>query len=107
MKKFNIHTSPIQVDGVAMEEVVMEGELTLRHASAIRTSLLKALQEYDVLRISVQHVTSIDLSCIQLLYSTMHTSAAMKKQVDLNFHLPTDLESLLMKAGFESFIKKM
>jgi anti-anti-sigma regulatory factor len=107
MKKINIHTSSIQIDGVAMEEVVMEGELTLRHASAIRGALLKALHEYSVLRISVRHVTSIDLSCIQLLYSMMHTSAAMKKQVHLNFHLPTDLESLLIKAGFESFIKKV
>lgn len=106
MKKVNIHTSPIQLDGITIGGVVIEGELTLRNVSAIRSKLLEALQDYQTLKISMKNVTAIDLSGIQLLYSAIKTLDVMKKRVDMDIHLPADLELLLIKAGFESFIKR-
>jgi anti-anti-sigma regulatory factor len=107
MKKVNIHTSPTRIDGATTGEVLMEGDLTLRNVSAIQSRLLEALQNHQALKISVQNVTAIDLSCIQLLYSAIKTSGEMKKLVDMDIHLPAEFESLLTKAGFESLIKKI
>jgi anti-anti-sigma regulatory factor len=107
MNKVNIHTSPIQIDDTTIGEVLMDGELTLRNVSTIQSKLLDALQNHQALQISVQNVTAIDLSCIQLLYSLIKTSIEMKKHVDINIQLPAEFECLLIKTGFESLIKKI
>jgi anti-anti-sigma regulatory factor len=106
MKKVNIHTSPMQIDDTTIGEVFMEGDLTVRNVSAIQSKLLEALQNHQAAKISVQNVTAIDLSCIQLLYSAIKTSEEMKKHVDMDIQLPAEFESLLTKAGFESLIKR-
>ncbi len=60
-----------------------EGELTIQHASEMRTALLNALESVGHVRLNFEKVTEIDLSCLQLLCSAHLTSARTHKQLTL------------------------
>jgi anti-anti-sigma regulatory factor len=81
--------------------VFLEGELTIAQAGQIRNNLNEALRKHDTVKVTVQHVTSMDLTCIQLVYAFMKTCAQQKKKALLDIKLDADLEVLLTKCGLK------
>jgi anti-anti-sigma factor len=86
--------------------VFLEGDLTIAHAAQIRKDLDEVLKKYDSLKVTVRNVTSMDLTCIQLLYSFTKTCAEKNKKALLDIHLNPDLELLLRTCGFSLIINK-
>lgn len=50
--------------------LTLSGELTIERAEELKSSLLERLQTSDSLTVDAAGVTSIDISCLQLLYAT-------------------------------------
>jgi anti-anti-sigma regulatory factor len=63
--------------------IMLEGDLTLPHAKALKEIFTKALQESDDVSIAIVTAQNVDLSCLQLLCSAHRSSILLKK--DLTF----------------------
>lgn len=59
--------------------VRLDGELTIQDAAALRDTLLKGFEEADGIRVNVEEVETIDLSCLQILCSAHRTALALNK----------------------------
>jgi anti-anti-sigma regulatory factor len=105
MKKVHIVTEAQKTGDKISGKISLEGELTLINAQEIKTKLYEALKKYQVLKVSVQNVLSLDLSTIQLLYALSKTAGEMKKAVTFTIVLPPEIEPLLRKAGFRSLLE--
>ncbi|HYC87440.1 MAG TPA: STAS domain-containing protein [Chryseosolibacter sp.] len=80
--------------------VMLEGDLTIAQAGQIANKLKEMLKKDESLRVTIQNVTSMDLTFIQLLYSFTKTCRQQNKKVLLDIKLNPDLELLLSKCGF-------
>ena len=58
----------------------LDGKLTVDRAADLKDALLKSLKKSDTIEINLTKVSSIDLSCLQLLCSA-HRSAAKEGKV--------------------------
>jgi anti-anti-sigma regulatory factor len=99
-RKHNINTQNDRTragDG----NVFLEGELTISKAAQVRNELNEVLKKHDTVTVTVQHVTSMDLTCIQLLYAFMKTCTQENKKALLDIKLDTDLELLVTKCGLK------
>ena len=105
MKAINIHDSIMRSGDETIGRIALEGELTLIHAAEIKRKLEIALQSNMALLVSIQKVTAIDLSCVQLLCSLLKSSALLNKSVTFDMNVPPETESLLTKAGFKMLFK--
>lgn len=59
--------------------ITVTGELTTGNIEKLRSLLIKALADTDVVGLDMENVTSVDLSCLQLLCSA-HRSAVSKNR---------------------------
>ena len=76
-----------------------EGELTIQHASEMRTALLNALESVGHVRLNFEKVTEIDLSCLQLLCSAHLTSTRTHKQLTL-YSCSEPFKQVVREAGY-------
>jgi ABC-type transporter Mla MlaB component len=81
--------------------VFLEGELTIAQAGQLRNDLNEVLKKHDTVKVTVQNVTSMDLTCIQLVYAFMKTCTQQNKKALLDIKLDSDLEVLLTKCGLK------
>ena len=79
----------------------LTGDLTISRAAEILSLLKESIQARDEIRISLQEVTRIDLSCLQLLCSAHRTAAAKSKVLTLETPVPDALRKLIRQAGFK------
>jgi anti-anti-sigma regulatory factor len=105
MKKARIVTEALKPGDKISGKILLEGELTLINAQEVKAKLHEALKKYQVLKVSVRNILSIDLSIIQLLYSLSKTAGQMKKSVTFDIVLPPEIDPLLRKAGFKSLLE--
>jgi anti-anti-sigma factor len=80
--------------------VTLTGELTIAGAEALKTKLSESLQEFADLRIRLEDVSAVDLSCLQLLCSAHRTAAALGKALALEGEIPPLLRQAMKLAGF-------
>ena len=100
----NIRLQPSRRKKVKKTKMIMEGMLTLAHAEAIRDSLVSTLQDYDMIDISLQGVTQIDLAILQVLHAVKHHSD--DKKITIDAVIPFDLKLVIDRAGFNELIFK-
>jgi anti-anti-sigma regulatory factor len=61
-------------------KLLIEGILTVDRAEELRKALLDALNKVNHVKFDLEKVTSIDLSCLQLLCSAHRTASLMNKE---------------------------
>jgi len=80
--------------------IMLEGDLTLPHAKALKDIFTKALQESDHVSVGLENVHNVDLSCLQLFCSAHRSAVRMKKQIMFHGNLPGVLKSAAEAAGY-------
>lgn len=80
--------------------VHVEGDLTVQHAAEFRTCLLDALGRAQCVRVDLQAIDDIDLTCLQLLCSAHKTALFTGRDLSLDSERPGLLERSLDLAGF-------
>ena len=83
--------------------VTLSGDLTIFQASEIQTRLREALESSDDVRITLQDVTSMDLSCLQLLCSAHRTAASGKKTLRFASPPPLLFRETVAAAGLKRY----
>ena len=61
--------------------IVLEGDLTVERAGELRKTLLDAFNSVKQVSFDLEKVTSVDLSCLQLLCSAHRTASLMGKEL--------------------------
>jgi len=65
----------------AVGVLTLEGDQTIQYSNELRTFLLKSFDSVHHVVLDVERVTSLDLSCLQLICSAHKTAAGMKKRL--------------------------
>lgn len=75
----------------AAKVLVLENNLTINNASALKEILLEAIDTTDHLIIYFENVTSIDLACIQILCAANTSFLKENKYVSFKGDVPSQL----------------
>lgn len=81
-------------------ELVMEGELTLRDVEAAREQIKEGFR-YQQVKITLRHITNLDLAFIQLLAAARNTASMLHRQLTVEANLPDELQTIVKNAGFD------
>lgn len=79
----------------------IKGELTVANASFIKDEMIKALNKYSLISLSVDEVERLDLSVLQLIYAFQRAARSSGKEVSVNVSLPDDILVLVRQSGLE------
>ena len=80
--------------------VEVEGELTVQAAGEFREAMLSALQTFDEVYVNMGKVTTVDVSCFQILCSAHRTAVRSKKSLTCSGNLPEEFRKSAMEAGY-------
>jgi anti-anti-sigma factor len=80
--------------------LVLEGDLNVEHAGELKKTLLDALNSVRQVSFDVEKLTSLDLSCLQLLCSAHRTASLMGKELIQTGNSPVELEETIKSAGY-------
>jgi anti-anti-sigma regulatory factor len=78
----------------------LSDDLTIQNAGEFKTMLGEALDGDDVLMINLDSVTSIDLSCLQLLCALHKSAMQTGKSVTLEYSPSSVITKALRQAGY-------
>jgi anti-anti-sigma regulatory factor len=81
--------------------LTLQGELSMRNATAVRQALMAALAEHLDLHIVLSEVASLDLSVLQLLFAARQTPG---RQVTVEANLPPSITEVVQRAGLLELI---
>lgn len=85
---------------VKEKAVNFSGDLTISRCDEILSQLREAFDHGKSVRISLQEVTAIDLSFLQLLCAAHRTAAAEKKEISIELPVPDLFRQSVRDAGF-------
>jgi len=80
--------------------VEVEGELTVQAAGEFREAMINALQTFDEVYVNVEKVTTVDVTCFQILCSAHRTAVRSKKSLVCSGELPEEFRKAAMEAGY-------
>jgi len=80
--------------------VSLDGELTIEYAAELKALLIRALENADRVYIRLKDVTTVDLSCLQLLCSAHRTAVKAKKHITLDRGTCEIFGQTIKDAGF-------
>ncbi|NQU65696.1 MAG: STAS domain-containing protein [SAR324 cluster bacterium] len=81
-------------------ELKLEGELSIQHATELRSVLTEALDEADTCILDLEGVQVFDLSAIQLLYAFHLAAKSYNKQLTLKDECPEKFRKAVENAGY-------
>lgn len=90
----------IEEDQAGSLLVRAEGELTVQHAAEFRTCLLDALGRAQSIRVDLQAIEDMDLTCLQLLCSAHKTALSAGRELSLDYDGSDLLERSIGRGGF-------
>ncbi len=79
--------------------LTLEGNVTIHEAVELKASLLKYLEEFDNVVLDLDKVTSLDITCIQLICSAHQTSLRCNKLFTLKDKRPEEFTAVVKDAG--------
>ena len=79
--------------------IMLEGDLTLPNAKALKEIFTKALQESDDVSIAIVTAQHVDLSCLQLLCSAHRSAMRLKKELTFVGSPPQAFNDAVEAAG--------
>ncbi len=80
--------------------VVLDSDLTLPHAEAMKKAFLRALVEADDVSVRFDNVHDADLSCLQLICSAHRSAVRLKKRIVVEGDAPEELMKVADAAGY-------
>lgn len=80
--------------------ITFEGDLTLQNAEKMKKALLKSLETAGQVTLKLDRVTSLDLSCLQLLCSAHRTAVRKNRPITLSISCPELFQRFVREAGF-------
>jgi anti-anti-sigma regulatory factor len=84
--------------------IMLEGDLTLPHAKALKEIFTKALQESDDVSIAIVTAQNVDLSCLQLLCSAHRSAILLNKELTFIGSPPPAFNDAVEAAGLASAV---
>lgn len=78
----------------------MEGDLTIDRAEELKNTLLDALDKVSDVHFNIEKVTSMDLSCLQLLCSAHRTASLMNKEFSQSGGSSEAFKKTVTSAGY-------
>jgi ABC-type transporter Mla MlaB component len=75
-------------------------EFTIQNADEFKTVLKESLEASDSLTINTEHITEIDLSCLQLLCAVYESAIHAGKMVTLHYGQSKAVADALKQAGY-------
>ena len=81
--------------------LTVKGEMTIQNASEIRSALLEAFADVEVLSLDMAEVTEIDLTGLQLLCAAHRTATTDKKSFCISGTDNETVKSMIRDAGFD------
>lgn len=100
MKTFSINRS-VQADS---QTFVMEGDLSIRNAAAIRKTILSHKAGESV-ELHLKNVEKLDITTVQLIFSFRNFIESQGKKFNIIPELKPETEKLLKTTGFENILK--
>jgi anti-anti-sigma factor len=85
--------------GEGIAGVTLSGELTVRSAEEFKSKMLSLIDQYSILDLSVEGITAMDLSGVQIIEAFKKTIQQKGKRFTLVTVLPEELQLLLARAG--------
>ena len=86
-------------------KVLLEGQLVIKNARAIKKELLFALTRAKPLEFVFRNIIKIDLAVLQLLIALQKSAVKLGKNLSFDFELTEDIKSVMEHSGFaEIFI---
>lgn len=83
--------------------LTLKAEMTIETAEELKAALLQAIEQCQQVRVAVDNVKEVDLSCIQLVCSAHRTAKAAGRSVAL-LGVSSVLEETIKDAGFNRHI---
>lgn len=84
----------------AHKELLLSGDLVLRHIARLKGEILTALEENDHLLLDLSAAKVVDLPFLQLLCSAHRSAVQRNKSLGLTGEIPDDFRRKLDAAGF-------
>ncbi len=95
---------PVTFDRTVQPAVIrLEGEIDIAVAAALKTLLLEALTSEKEVRISMEAVTGMDVTAVQLLWAAERQAQVSGTVLAIEGPLPEALSTAVRDAGFERF----
>lgn len=95
---------PVTFDRSGIAGVIrLEGEIDIASARALKEALLDALTSAGESRISLDGVTGMDATAVELLWAAERESGAAAGALAIEGTVPQALRDALREAGFERF----
>ena len=82
------------------EVINLTGDLTIEHASELKSVLMKTIEAADQVEIRIEEVRKVHLAALQLLCSACCTALKSKKNLVLGAPVPKMFLNVVQKAGF-------
>ena len=99
-----IKSFPSRRKSVRKTKLTIEGSLSILEAAAIKESLLKTFNEYDIIDIQLLNITHLDLTPLQLF--SAFVGYYPDKKITIDSELPFDLKIIVERAGYGSLMFK-
>lgn len=80
-------------------KVMLQGDLSIRNASAIKAALLEGVATQKAIQVELLEVTALDLSLVQLLHAVRQENLQSTVTVK---DLESSIVELIKRAGLES-----
>jgi len=104
--QIQLKTQPVKGKDEAEGAVLLtrQGEVTIENAVAGKKCMTDNLAKPEKFSVKVSNVENIDLTIVQLLQRFFWDVKELGKEVEFEFRLTEEFQSLLQRAGFQSFL---
>lgn len=83
-------------------QILLEGELVLGSLHKIREELVETVSQYSTIHVTLNNVTGIDLTGIQLLIAIKNRLETLHKNFSFDIQLNNELNTVITQAGFSA-----
>jgi ABC-type transporter Mla MlaB component len=98
----NVSLTTILIDNQSIQTVI-EGELVIREAAAIKENLLNLLKNYQSIELKFKEIDKLDVSALQLLIAIHKSATTQQKNITFHFEDSEYIKSVLNNSGYNIF----
>lgn len=84
--------------------ITLSGNLTISSATQLKSLLLQGLEQAETVVVSLQNISDVDLSIIQLLCSAHRVSIRLSKRFLVGETVPAEFRDAVARAGFDRHV---
>ena len=84
--------------------LTIEGNIDIQNAGELKSSLIKALHTVEKVFVNVEHVSDIDISCLELFCSAHRSSVRIQKTFAFSSVISGPLRKVVNEGGFKRHV---